>query len=78
MLAMNHALYEELTDFFRSSGRTNVVRLIEAQAKVVNAQMKVVDRMADKLTDETMEKVVVGVMSGESPERLASTLGLTR
>ena len=78
MLAMNRALYEELTDFFQSSGRTNVVRLIEAQAKVVNAQMKVVDRMADKLTDETMEKVVVGVMSGESPERLASTLGLTR
>lgn len=74
MKAMHQAFYGELTDFFQQDGQTQIVRLLEAQEKVVMAQTAMAERVIKNLDDPMMDRLIDGILSGKSQDELASIL----
>jgi len=69
LLAAQRAFYEELIDFFQSRGRTDRVKAVAKQVKMIDAAVTAVGTRIDALD---IDQTIAGAMSGESPEDLAS------
>ena len=77
LLAAQKAFYEELIDFFRGRGRNDRAKAVATQMKMIEAAVAAIETRLDgidprKLIDQAIASGG-GVMSGESPDQLAST-----
>jgi len=64
LLAAQSAFYEELIDFFLNRGRADRAKMVAAQAKAIEAAIKMAEARIDALN---VDQAVSGVMSGQSP-----------
>lgn len=78
ILAARKAFFEELADFFRSQGRADLARAIQAQERIVALAVEQVDRKIgeidpEKAVTEAMAAPVAGGSSTSSPAASAAT-----
>jgi hypothetical protein len=78
ILAARKAFFEELADFFRSQGRADLARAIQAQERIVALAVEQVDRKIgeidpEKAVTEAIEGPVTGGSSTSSPAASAAT-----
>ena len=71
LLRAQEAFYGELTDFFRSRGRSDRALAVGKQRELVAAAVRAAEARIEALDPETM--VAYGEMSGESPADSDST-----
>ena len=69
LLAAQSAFYEELVDFFLNRGRADRAKMVAAQAKAIEAAIRMAEARIDALD---VDQAVSGVMSGDSPAPSAS------
>ena len=70
LLAAQKAFYEELIGFFRSRGRNDRAKAVAKQMAMIDAAVTAVETRIDALD---IDATIRGAMSGESPDRSAST-----
>jgi hypothetical protein len=70
LLAAQTAFYEELVGFFRSRGRTDRARAVEAQKSLIDKAVKAIETRIDGLD---LDGAIHGAMSGALPDALEST-----
>ena len=70
LLGAQKAFYEELIDFFHSRGRNDRAKAVAKQMAMIEAAVTAVETRIDALD---IDKTIRGAMSGESPDRSAST-----
>ena len=78
ILAARKAFFEELADFFRSQGRADLARAIEAQERIVSLAVEQVDRKIGEIDPEqavaeAMQGPTAGDSSTSSPVASAAT-----
>ena len=80
ILAAQTAFYEELVDFFRKLGRTDVARAAQAQRRMIDATVKGIETRLEGIdVDREVEKILAesgqtpGESSTSSPGPSAST-----
>ena len=64
LLAAQEAFYEDLVDFFRSRGRTDRAKAVEAQARIIKLS---VAKIEAKIGQIDLDGLISGAMSGDSP-----------
>jgi len=78
ILAARKAFFEELADFFRSQGRADLARAIQAQERIVSLAVEQVDRKIGEIDPEqavaeAMQGPTAGDSSTSSPVASAAT-----
>ncbi|MCC7409958.1 MAG: hypothetical protein IT442_17965 [Phycisphaeraceae bacterium] len=75
ILAAQTAFYEELVDFFRKLGRTDLARAIDAQRRMIDLAVQRIETRIEKLDIEAAVESTLGESSTNLPASLASTPG---
>jgi len=73
ILAAQTAFYEELVDFFRKLGRTDLAKAVDAQRRMIDLAVQRIETRIDRLDLEAAIETTLGEPSTNSPPSLAST-----
>lgn len=73
VMAAQTAFYEELADFFRKLGRTDLARAIDAQRRMIDLAVQRIETRIEKLDIEAAVESTLGESSTSSPVCAAST-----
>jgi len=73
ILAAQTAFYEELVDFFRKLGRTDLAKAVDAQRRMIDLAVARIETRIDKLDLEAAVETTLGEPSTNSPPSSAST-----
>ena len=73
ILAAQTAFYEELVDFFRKLGRTDLAKAVDAQRRMINLAVARIETRIDRLDLEAAAESTLGEPSTNSPLSSAST-----
>jgi hypothetical protein len=73
ILAAQTALYEELVDFFRGLGRSDLAKAVDAQRRMIDMAVARIETRIDELDLEAAIDTTLGESSTNSPESAAST-----
>lgn len=80
ILAAQTAFYEELVDFFRQLGRSDLARAVDAQRRMIELTVKGIETRIEGLDIEGEVEAILaetpGALSTSSPEPSASTPAL--
>jgi len=72
VLAAQTAFYEELVDFFRKLGRTDLAKAVDAQRRVIDLAVARIETRIDRLDLQAAVESTLGGPSGSLPEPSAS------
>ncbi len=72
ILAAQTAFYEELVDFFRKLGRTDLVKAVDAQRRMIDLAVRRIETRIDRLDLEAAVESTLGEPSTSSPPSSAS------
>ena len=72
ILAAQTAFYEELVDFFRKLGRTDLAKAVDAQRRMIDLAVRRIETRIDRLDLEAAVESTLGEPSTSSPPSSAS------
>ena len=72
ILAAQTAFYEELVDFFRKLGRSDLAKAVDAQRRMIDLAVQRIETRIDRLDLEAAIETTLGESSTNSPESSAS------
>ena len=72
ILAAQTAFYEELVDFFRKLGRTDLAKAVDAQRRMIDLTVRRIETRIDRLDLEAAVESTLGEPSTSSPPSSAS------
>ncbi|NLX53539.1 MAG: hypothetical protein GXY58_00315, partial [Planctomycetaceae bacterium] len=67
------AFYEELVDFFRKLGRSDLAKAVDAQRRMIDLAVQRIETRIDRLDLEAAIETTLGEPSTNSPPSSAST-----
>ena len=73
ILAAQTAFYEELVDFFRKLGRTDLAKAVDAQRRMIDLAVRRIETRIDRLDLEAAVESTLGEPSTSSPPSSEST-----
>ena len=73
ILAAQTAFYEELVDFFRKLGRTDLAKAVDAQRRMIDLAVRRIETRIDRLDLEAAVESMLGASSTSSPPSSGST-----
>ena len=73
ILAAQTAFYEELVDFFRKLGRTDLAKAVDAQRRMIDLAVRRIETRIDRLDLEAAVESTLGEQSTSLPPSSAST-----
>ena len=72
ILAAQTAFYEELVDFFRKLGRSDLAKVVDAQRRMIDLAVQRIETRIDRLDLEAAIETTLGEPSTNSPPSSAS------